>query len=164
MPPAQTRPDHKPRPCRHAHRFEALCDCVEERELLTDALLDTALARLADCDDYFLFVEAYRACLLPLSRDATVAAHAAAPPHPRLVGVGKGGHRHGAYPPSGCLPSEALPPLVAPLAYLFPEPAGMFRCMRALYCRCAAAFPHLSLVMAQRCHAPDCTHHSKPAT
>ena len=109
--------------------MEALSLRVEERELLTDALTDADLRRLADSDDFFLFHDACRAVTLSLSRDASVVQHAAATPHPRLVGVGKGGHKHGAYPPSGVLPFEGMCALAAPLAYVYGDRAAMFHCL-----------------------------------
>jgi hypothetical protein len=125
--------------CRHERYFEELCSSVEQRELLTDVLVDSAISRIADSDEYFLFAELYRMCVLALSRDASVATNSAVPVHPRLVGIGKGGHKHGAYPPSGVLPCESMPLLAAPLAYLYKQPAAMFRCLRALFCRCASS-------------------------
>eukprot|EP00892_Ulva_mutabilis_P004903 jgi/Ulvmu1/2785/UM140_0015.1 len=115
--------------------FEALCERVEERRLLVDSATVAAVGALTDADDFFLFAEPLRAAALAFSRDPSTAALAAAPPHPRLVGLGRGGHRHGLYPPGGVLPHTGAVALSAPLAYLFPTAAGIMLCHRALYCR-----------------------------
>lgn len=129
---------HKLSLCRDAQFFEALCERVEERELLVDTFLEHDLAVLGDCDDYFLFLELCRAILCALLRDESVVGNAAATPHPRLLGVGKAGHKHGAYPPSSVLPYEGMGLLAAPLAYLHSSRAASFYMLRAMYCRCAA--------------------------
>lgn len=96
---------------------------------------------LANSDDFFLFTETIRAATLAFSRDASVAANSAMPAHPRLIGLGKGGQRHGLYPPCGVLPPTWLSSLVAPLVYVFGDAEGVFYCTRALYCRSVAYLP-----------------------
>jgi hypothetical protein len=114
-----------------------LCEAVESRQLLTDALISHSVATLANSDDYFIFTESIRSALLAFSRDASVAANSAIPAHPRLIGLGKGGQRHGLYPPCGVLPASWMSLMVAPLSYVFGNAEGVFYCTRALHCRSA---------------------------
>lgn len=123
--------------CRSVEHFEALCERVEERRLLVDGAVASGIAALSDAEDFFLFAEPLRAAALAFSRDPSAAAHAAAAPHPRLVGLGRGGQRHGLYPPAGVLPHGGAAALLAPLPYLFPTAASVMLCHRALYCRYA---------------------------
>ena len=127
------RPAGQSRQC--DERFTQLCEAVESRQLLTDALISHSVAALADSNDFFLFTETIRAATLAFSRDASVATNSAIPAHPRLIGLGKGGQRHGLYPPCGVVPPTWLSSLVAPLVYVFGDPEGIFFCTRALYCR-----------------------------
>lgn len=122
-------------------RFTELCEAVESRQLLTDALISNSVAALANSDDFFLFTETIRAATLAFSRDASIATNSATPAHPRLIGLGKGGQRHGLYPPCGVLPPTWLGSLVAPLVYVFGDAEGVFFCTRALYCRCVPPAP-----------------------
>mmetsp|Transcript_13828 Transcript_13828/g.35745 ORF Transcript_13828/g.35745 Transcript_13828/m.35745 type:complete len:404 (-) Transcript_13828:224-1435(-) len=116
--------------------FEALCAEVENRQLLTDYLVAADVeANIAPQEDYFLFEERIRCVLLAFTRDPAVAAMCAVPPHPQLVGMGKGGRRHGTYPPSAVLPFAGLALLAGPLCYLYAEAAQLYHAFRALYCR-----------------------------
>jgi hypothetical protein len=123
--------------CRDTEYFEELCTRVEHRELLSDLLIDQGVAALANTDEFFLFTAPIRTAALALSRDTSAATAAAVHPHPRLVGLGRGGARHGAYPPGGALPGESAVALMAPLAYLHNSPQAIFATGRALHCRYA---------------------------
>mmetsp|Transcript_34788 Transcript_34788/g.82505 ORF Transcript_34788/g.82505 Transcript_34788/m.82505 type:complete len:354 (+) Transcript_34788:278-1339(+) len=116
--------------------FESLCCEVESRQLLTDLLVSADVENhVATSPDYFLFQEELRAVLLAFTRDPTVSGSCRAEPQPQLVGMGKGGRRHGTYPPSGVLPFAGLSLLCAPLCYLYSDPSDVFHTFRAMYCR-----------------------------
>lgn len=151
-------PQQRPRfkRCRSVEHFEALCERVEERRLLVDGAVAADIAALSDAEDFFLFAEPLRAAALAFSRDPSAAAHAAAPPHPRLVGLGRGGQRHGLYPPGGVLPHSGAAALLAPLPYLFPTAAGVMLCHRALYCRYACCGARSGCVSLPRYNLTCC--------
>jgi hypothetical protein len=138
-------------------RFEQLCEAVQARQLLTDALISHSVATLANSDDFFIFTETIRAAILAFSRDASVAANTAVPVHPRLIGLGKGGQRHGLYPPCGVLPTSWVSSIVAPLCYLFGDAEGVFYCTRALYCRSENNHALLPSTFLSSCRYYDCS-------
>ncbi|WIA33511.1 hypothetical protein OEZ86_006636 [Tetradesmus obliquus] len=107
----------------------------EQQVLLTDLLVCADVQRIADSEHYFVFEEAMRAMLLAFSRDASASTSAAVPAAPRLAAEAAGGKQLRPYPPSGILPFQGMASYLAPLCYLYEQPAAAYRVFAAMYGR-----------------------------
>ncbi|WIA13365.1 hypothetical protein OEZ85_006945 [Tetradesmus obliquus] len=115
--------------------LQLLCESVEQQVLLTDLLVCADVQRMADSEHYFVFEEAMRAMLLAFSRDASASINASVPAAPRLAAEAAGNKQLRPYPPSGILPFQGMASYLAPLCYLYEQPAAAFRVFAAMYGR-----------------------------
>lgn len=73
--------------------------------------------------------------LLAFSRDASASTSAAVTAAPRLAAEAAGGKQLRPYPPSGILPFQGMASYLAPLCYLYEQPAAAYRVFAAMYGR-----------------------------
>lgn len=76
-----------------------------------------------------------RAVLLAFSRDPSSSINAVVPATPRLTAEVRDGKQLRPYPPSGILPFQGMASYLAPLCYLYQQPAAVYRMFKAMYGR-----------------------------
>jgi hypothetical protein len=116
-----------------------LIDQSANRPLLSDMLVRSDAANLSDDPSYFVFEDHINTMMMAFTRDSEVPPSCAVPPHPHLLGRGRGGADHGSYPPSGVLPFLGLSCYAAPMCFLYPSVEECYFVFRALYQVCILA-------------------------
>ena len=132
-------------------RYDQLVEEVVRYDLLTDKLTVAETKRLASFDDnFFVFEDLIKQTLLAFSRDGTVVEdlHCSRPRTPKgKIKVRKGAPgssdeagsvgsaKEVRYPPSGVLPFLGMGYYVAPLCFVYAEPAEVYTVFRTLYTR-----------------------------
>ncbi|XP_040191091.1 TBC1 domain family member 19 [Rana temporaria] len=120
--------------------YEQLRSNVIQHDLLSDNLIYKDVKLTASNDDYYFVFEDYLyQVLLCFSRDTFVLEHfaynSATPPKSYIRG--KLGLEEFAvvYPPNGVIPFHGFSMYVAPLCFLYPEPARLYQVFREMYVR-----------------------------
>ncbi|XP_018416909.1 PREDICTED: TBC1 domain family member 19 isoform X2 [Nanorana parkeri] len=120
--------------------YEQLKSNVIQHDLLSDSLIYKDVKLTASNDDYYFVFEDYLyQVLLCFSRDTSVLEHfiynSATPPKSYIRG--KLGLEEFAvvYPPNGVIPFHGFSMYVAPLCFLYREPARLYQVFREMYVR-----------------------------
>ncbi|XP_066430724.1 TBC1 domain family member 19 isoform X3 [Eleutherodactylus coqui] len=120
--------------------YEQLKSNVIQHDLLSDSLIYKDVKLTASNDDYYFVFEDYLyQVLLCFSRDTSVLEHfaynSASPPKSYIRG--KLGLEEFAvhYPPNGVIPFHGFSMYVAPLCFLYHEPARLYQVFREMYVR-----------------------------
>ncbi|XP_040274945.1 TBC1 domain family member 19 [Bufo bufo] len=120
--------------------YEQLKSNVIQHDLLSDSLIYKDVKLTASNDDYYFVFEDYLyQVLLCFSRDTSVLEHfaynSASPPKSYIRG--KLGLEEFAvlYPPNGVIPFHGFSMYVAPLCFLYHEPAKLYHVFREMYAR-----------------------------
>ncbi|XP_073430814.1 TBC1 domain family member 19 isoform X2 [Dendrobates tinctorius] len=120
--------------------YEQLKSNVIQHDLLSDSLIYKDVKLTASNDDYYFVFEDYLyQVLLCFSRDTSVLEHfaynSASPPKSYIRG--KLGLEEFAvfYPPNGVIPFHGFSMYVAPLCFLYHEPAKLYQVFREMYMR-----------------------------
>ena len=110
---------------------------VAQYELLFDRIVAAESVRLAAADDnYFVFEELIKETLLVFLRDETMCERVAGPHHPPPMGVGGGdGQTTAQCPPSGIVPPKGVGLYVAPLCFMYDDPAALYLVFSEMYAR-----------------------------
>ncbi|XP_036407439.1 TBC1 domain family member 19 [Megalops cyprinoides] len=120
--------------------YEQLKSGVINHDLLVDNLIYKDVKLTASNDDYYFVFEDYLyQVLLCFSRDTAVLEHfrynSATPPKSYIQGKqGVEGYAV-VYPPNGVIPFHGFSMYVAPLCFLYNEPARLYRIFREMYLR-----------------------------
>lgn len=120
--------------------YEQLKSNVIQHDLLSDSLIYKDVKLTASNDDYYFVFEDYLyQVLLCFSRDTSVLEHfaynSATPPKSYIRGKLGLEEFSVVYPPNGVIPFHGFSMYVAPLCFLYPEPARLYQVFREMYVR-----------------------------
>jgi hypothetical protein len=114
--------------------FGALQQEITRVTLATDEMVRRDAAAPSREEDYFVFGEMIEETLLVFCRDPAIGQRSGLPKPRPVLARNRAGER-AAFPPSGVPPFKGLADFVAPLCFVYAQPAELYFCFREMWMR-----------------------------